>query len=224
MNANEQIKMLRRALEAMQDWYGGKLTVCEFHDKWCPQGMSAGEFTSRTYNEAMLATATPPDDNEAQLIKQRDAAIAELNKFREEIAREFRKHGLAAGPRAVEALIEERDEARKERDKAQDSCLLAERNNEKHIVIATELELRINRLTEKNKDLEKDLAASRKEIEDIYNAKSEPEFRADENRIQQRRLSWCHFATIAPQDGANSDGKAEAIAKRIADALNGVKP
>lgn len=47
-------------------------------------------------------------------------------------------------------------------------------------------------------------------------AKPEPEFRAEENRVQQRRLSWCHFATIAPQGGAEIG-----LAQRIADALNG---
>ena len=93
MNAQEQIAMLRRALEAVHDWYGGKLTVCEFHDKWCPQGMSAGEFTSRTYNEAMLATATPPMDDilsdreELRRIgKERDDALAKLAEKEKELA------------------------------------------------------------------------------------------------------------------------------------------
>lgn len=69
-------------------------------------------------------------------------------------------------------------------------------------------------------DLRDKLAEKEKELADIDAEKPEPEFRADENRIQQRRLSWCHFATIAPQGDANSDEKAEAIAKRVADALN----
>lgn len=74
MNASEQIRLLRRACEMVMDWYGGKLTVSQFHDKWSPPAMSAAMLADRVYNDAMIATATPPDDDAARLTKERDEA------------------------------------------------------------------------------------------------------------------------------------------------------
>lgn len=61
----------------------------------------------------------------ARVTAEKDRAVKAESDFRTEVAAEFRKHGLAAGPNAIAAIVRERDAARAEKDQAMQAATYA---------------------------------------------------------------------------------------------------
>lgn len=111
MKAQEQIALLRRACEMVQDWDRSDMNIGEFRFKWSvPDAMNGDVFKSGLIAKALAATATPPDDelpgatvrhvhramtaaelvavttDVAALRKERDEALAKLAAAQKELA------------------------------------------------------------------------------------------------------------------------------------------
>lgn len=64
-------------------------------------------------NDTLTAESMARSASRLEALWAKDAEIAELKGFREEVRAAFRKHGLAAGPQAVDGFVRERDAALK---------------------------------------------------------------------------------------------------------------